>query len=155
MNAPESKPTPPDDAGLSPTSRWLYRWAGLAALGLGIVGIVLPVLPTTPLVLVAAWFFARSSPRLHRRLLEHPRFGPLVRDWEAHGVIRLRAKLLATAVIAVLVGIMLSGTGAPGWTKLLTLALVAWGLTYVWTRPSRPPGDEEAGTAETRAADGS
>ena len=124
--------------------RWAYLAGGWGFLALGLVGVVLPVLPTTPFVLLAAWCFSRSSERLHRWLLEHRTFGPLVRDWEAHGVIRLRAKLLASAVIVPLVGWMLLGSDAPGWTRWLTVALVVWGLGYVWTRPSRPPGGETA-----------
>lgn len=128
-------------------ARWAYLAAGWGALAAGFVGIFLPVVPTTPFVLVAAWCFSRGSERLHRWLVEHRRFGPLVRDWEAHGVVRLRAKLLATAMIVPLVAVMLLATDAPTWTKVLTVVLVAWGLAYVWSRPSRPPGDEPPSSA--------
>jgi len=120
--------------------RWAYLAGGWTFLALGAAGVVLPVLPTTPFVLLAAWCFSRSSERLHRWLLEHRTFGPLVRDWEAHGVIRLRAKLLATAVIVPLVAWMLLASDAPGWTRWVTVALVVVGMGYVWSRPSRPPG---------------
>lgn len=122
----------------SPSSgRWLFASAGWGALALGAVGVVLPVIPTTPFVLVAAWCFARSSERLHRRLLEHPTFGSLVREWEAHGVIPLRAKALATAMIVVVVGFaVLSGDLSLG-IRVATAGLAAAGLLFVWSRPSR------------------
>jgi hypothetical protein len=107
-------------------------------LGTGIVGAFLPVIPTTPLILVAAWCFSKGSDRLHRRLLDDPRFGPMVRDWEGHHVIRLRAKLLATGMIVPLVGWMTFFTDAPVWAKVVTILLVAYGLTFIWTKPSEP-----------------
>ena len=59
-------------------------------------GVVLPLLPATPFVLLSAYCFARSSPRLHGWLLAHKLFGPLIRNWEQHRAISPRAKLLAT-----------------------------------------------------------
>lgn len=109
------------------------------ALALGTIGVFLPVLPTTPFVLVAAWCFSKGSKRLHRRLLEDPRFGPMVRDWELHGVIRLRAKLLSAAVMVPLVAWMVVFTEALWWAKALTVLLAGVGLGFVWTRPSSPP----------------
>lgn len=102
------------------------------------IGVFLPVIPTTPFVLLAAWCFSKGSKRLHRRLLEHPRFGPMVRDWEGHGVIRLRGKLLSTFVMLPLVAWMAAFTDAPGWTKWATVLLAVVGLAFVWSRPSRP-----------------
>jgi uncharacterized protein len=120
------------------TTRWLWIGGGWLALGLGVIGAFLPVIPTTPLVLVAAWCFSKGSERLHRWLLDDPRFGPLIRDWERHRVIRRRAKVLATAMIVPLVAWMVLGTDAPGWTKLVTLGLVLWGLVFIWTKPGTP-----------------
>ncbi|HNU10440.1 MAG TPA: YbaN family protein [Rubrivivax sp.] len=82
---------------------WLARlWiaAGFVALVTGIIGIFLPVLPTTPFVLVAAYCFARGSPRWERWLLRHPRFGPMVRAWRARRVVPLRAKQIAWVTMA-------------------------------------------------------
>ena len=58
--------------------------AGCLSLGLGILGIVVPLLPTTPLVLLSAWCFARSSDRLHHWLTTHPRFGLVIQNWQHH-----------------------------------------------------------------------
>ena len=128
-------PTPPH---LPTRARWAWLTGGWLALGLGTVGIFLPVIPTTPFILVAAWCFSKGSERMHRWLLEHRRFGPMVRDWENHGVIRMRAKVLATAMMVPLVGYMVLFTDAPTWTKVVTVALALVGLGFIWSKPSRP-----------------
>ena len=81
--------------------RLLWAAAGLLALATGVVGIFLPLLPTTPCVLLAAFCFSRSSTRLEAWLLVHPRFGPMIADWRAHHALPLRAKQLAWAMMAV------------------------------------------------------
>jgi uncharacterized membrane protein YbaN (DUF454 family) len=81
--------------------RMAWMLAGATALLTGVVGIFLPVLPTTPFVLLAAFCFARGSPRWEAWLLRHRRFGPLVRDWREHRAIPLRAKQLAWTMMAV------------------------------------------------------
>ena len=81
--------------------RLLWGAAGVLALATGIVGIFLPLLPTTPLVLLAAFCFARSSTRCERWLLTHPRFGPMVRDWQARRAIPRRVKHLAWVMMAI------------------------------------------------------
>lgn len=114
-------------------------WLGLGGLflGLGLLGVVLPVLPTTPFLLLAAGCFARSSPRLHGWLLAHPVFGPPIRNWEENGAISRRAKRLAVgsmaAVLALSVGLGLS------WKVLIPQALlIAVGAGFVLTRPDGP-----------------
>jgi uncharacterized membrane protein YbaN (DUF454 family) len=93
------QPTHPD-----PTrprwQRWLWLVAGGVCLLTGIVGIVLPLLPTTPFVLLTAFCFSRGSARYEQWLLMHPRFGPLVRDWRANRAVPLRAKQAATTMMA-------------------------------------------------------
>ncbi len=94
----DAKPTAAPAAGWQ---RPLWLGAGWLMLATGVVGIFLPVLPTTPFVLLAAFCFARGSPRWERWLLRHPRFGPMVRAWRARRVIPLRAKQLAWTMMAV------------------------------------------------------
>lgn len=83
--------------------RKLLLASGMVALGLGLAGLALPVLPTTPFLLLSAWLFARSSPEHYERLLGHERLGPHVRDWvERHGLrrsVKVRAILLLWAAL--------------------------------------------------------
>ena len=80
--------------------RWIWLVCGFVSMVTGIVGIVLPLLPTTPFVLLAAFCFSRGSAHYEHWLLTHPRFGPLVRDWRANRAVPLRAKQLATGMMA-------------------------------------------------------
>lgn len=96
--------------------RLLWVLAGVLALATGIVGIFLPLLPTTPLVLLAAFCFARGSTRCERWLLTHPRFGPMIRDWRIRRAIPRRVKYLAWAMMAF-------GSAIAAW---LLPARVAW-----------------------------
>lgn len=117
--------------------RGLWLAAGMLFLGLGLLGVVLPVLPTTPFLLLAAACFARSSPRLHGWLLSHPMFGPPIRNWEENGAISRPAKRLAAgsmvAVFALSAGLGLS------WKALLAqAALMGLGAAFVLSRPDGP-----------------
>jgi uncharacterized protein len=88
----------------------LWRAFGLACVGVGMVGLVVPLLPTTPFLLLAGWAFARSSARLHRWLVEHRRLGPPIADWRQGGTVSAPLKaatilsLLASVAIALLAG---------------------------------------------------
>jgi uncharacterized membrane protein YbaN (DUF454 family) len=90
----------PNAAKLGPL-RWLWLSLALLALGLGIVGIFVPGLPTVPFVLLASFFAARGSHRLHAWLHRHPAFGPMIRDWEREGSVSRRAKRIALASMLV------------------------------------------------------
>lgn len=72
-----------------------YLLLGWICIVLGGIGALLPLMPTTVFLLIAAWAFSRSSPRWHRWLREHPRFGPLIRGWEEHHAMPARAKGIA------------------------------------------------------------
>lgn len=73
----------------------LYKVIGLLFVGLAVIGVVLPVLPTTPFLLVAAGCFAKSSPRLHQKLLANPIFGPLITGWQESRAIPKKGKVIA------------------------------------------------------------
>ena len=128
---------------LDRTTRLIYFAAGWTCLVLGAVGVVLPVLPTTPFVLLAAWCFSKSSERLHSWLVGHRTFGPYIVAWERHRVIPLRAKIMATSIIVPLTIYMLLFSAAPMWAKALAVGLILWGQIYVWTKPSKPALDVE------------
>lgn len=87
--------------------RLLWLIMGYLSLGLGAIGVVLPLLPTTPFVLLAAFCFAKSSPALHAWLLQHKSFGKAIRDWQEHRAISARAKLAALAMMALALGLSL------------------------------------------------
>jgi hypothetical protein len=102
----ETAPTPPPDAvpAAKPTPRWLcpfFQALGLICTALGILGMVIPGLPTTVFLIVALWAFSRSSDRLKLWLWTHPKFGPGVRAWHEHGVIPVKAKISAITVMSV------------------------------------------------------
>ena len=77
--------------------RLAYRLAGILSLGLGFIGMFLPLVPTVPFVLLAAFCFARGNPAWEARILSDPRFGPHIRAWREHGSISWRGKLAALA----------------------------------------------------------
>ncbi|SMH34812.1 YbaN family protein [Maritimibacter sp. HL-12] len=108
---------------------------GWSALALGLVGVALPGLPTTPFLLVAAFGFSKSSPRLRAWLAEHPRLGPPIRDWSERGAISRRNKTRAVLAIGLVVVLSLA-LGAPAWVLALQAAGIAIGLGFVLTRPS-------------------
>ena len=103
---------------------------GFVAVGLGIAGIVLPVLPTTPFLLLAAACFARSSPRFHQWLLRHRSFGPIVSEWERHRAIAWRTKLWAIALMSGTLAASIVFFVRPPWLKaalaLFGVALAVW-----------------------------
>jgi len=113
--------------------RTLYLVGGFAALGLGALGIVLPLLPTVPFMILAAFCFARSSPRFGAKLIEHPTFGPHIVRWRSNGAISRRGKQAATVAFAVsaVVGLVF----APLPYGLAPLAAGLVGGVWIWRRP--------------------
>jgi uncharacterized protein len=120
--------------------RFFYLALGWLSVGLGIVGIILPILPTTPFLLVAVWAFSKSSPELAEKLRNHPKAGPYIRAWQDHGAIPVLGKVLAVTMMTV-VGIYLAGFSVlPGWAAVVAcVGMLAVGI-YIVTRPSLPPG---------------
>ncbi|MDM8165992.1 YbaN family protein [Roseovarius sp.] len=115
--------------------RFVWLGLGLLCVGLGLVGVVLPLVPTVPFLLLATFFFARSSERLHSWLLSHPQFGPAIIDWQERGAISRRAKTLATISISAVFA--LSFAMGLRQTILVVQAIVlGCVLIFLWTRPS-------------------
>jgi uncharacterized membrane protein YbaN (DUF454 family) len=84
----------------------LYKPLGFLFLGLALLGILLPILPGTPFLLLSAWFFARSSEKWHQRLLRSELFGPLINNWEQNRCISGRTKVVA------MVSMLLAGSAS-------------------------------------------
>ena len=120
--------------------RWRWAWWLLAyvSLALGIVGVVLPVVPTTPFILLAAYAAARGSQRLRDWLLAHAVMGPMIRDWNANGAVSRKAKWMATAMMAMTAAILF--LFSPRWWLAVGIT-VMMGIvaTWLWLRPE-PPG---------------
>ena len=122
------------------SARGLWLCIGLTATGLGLIGMVLPLMPTTVFLILAAYAFARSSPRLHGWLTGHPRFGPVILNWQRHGSIDRRAKLTAVTVMALTFTVSwLAGVGnVVLGTQAVVLGAVA---AFILSRPGGPKDD--------------
>lgn len=140
MTLPE-RPDVPDAPAPRPAVRFRWAWwlLAYASLGTGIVGIFVPGLPTTVFVLISAWAASRGSERLHAWLLQHPRFGPAIINWQAHGAVSRYAKWMATLTMAACAGIMLWCVPI-GWVKWLSIGSMAVVAIWLWSRPL-PPTD--------------
>ncbi len=139
------KPTPPTAAEpaeqvrehASPFVRGILIAAGTLCVVLGIIGIFLPLLPTTPFMLLAAACFARSSQRFHDWLLANRSFGPLIREWQRHRSIPYRTKVTAIVLMTLTLGVSIVFFVEPLWLRLI---LAAFGVTlavWMYRIPSR------------------
>jgi len=123
----------------SPLRRPLLLGLGLAFVGLGLLGTVLPVLPTTPFMILALWCFARSSKRFHDWLYHHRVFGPPLRQWDQHRVIPPAAKIVAVTAIAASMVYVVLFSAAPWYAIAAMGVVIAYGAWFVLTKPSRAP----------------
>lgn len=125
------------ERGIVARSAW--RALGIVSLVLGVIGIFLPLLPTTPFLILAAFAFERSSERLHNWLTTHPRFGPPIENWRRYGAISRRAKLLAmTMIIAVFaLSVILD---VAGWVLAVQAIVLIAVSAFILSRPA-PPSD--------------
>lgn len=117
--------------------RLVWIGLGLVFVGLGVLGLALPLLPTTPFMLLAAGCFAKSSPRLHDWLLTHRIFGPAILDWRDNRAIRPRAKRLAILAMAAAFGLSLA-LGLPGRVLAVQAVVLVVMGSWIWTRPDGP-----------------
>ncbi len=114
--------------------RVLLQLFGWLNVGLGAVGVFVPLLPTTPFLLVAAWAFARSSERFHEWLVTHPRLGPPITNWREHRAISRRLKLVAVASLVASLAIALAAN-VPDWALLLQVIVLTVVGGFIVTRP--------------------
>ena len=116
--------------------KWFLFVLGWISFVLGIIGAFLPVIPTTPFLILSAYLFSKSSPRFHRWLLELPMAGPALADWNDNRVIRPRAKILCLSMITLSLCTMWIYAQVPIALKIaITLILVSVGC-FVVTRKS-------------------
>jgi uncharacterized membrane protein YbaN (DUF454 family) len=117
--------------------RPLYFTAGVILVGVGVLGYILPVMPGTIFLILAAACFARSSARLETWLVNHPTFGPSVVAWREHGAIPRRIKIIAICAMAASLAVIAVARTSATWLWIAGVALVACAL-FVGTRPEGP-----------------
>ncbi len=125
-------------AMLTRAARLTWLVVGLLSLSLAALGVALPLLPTTPFILVAAVAFSRSSNRLHDWLVNHDVFGSLIDNWRRHGAISKRAKAVSVASMVVLLAISLA-TAVPTAAIVLQIIVLGAAAVFILTRPAPPP----------------
>ncbi|MGK9231213.1 YbaN family protein [Inquilinus limosus] len=127
---------------LGPTTlRLALQLFGTLCVVAGIIGLFVPLWPTTIFMILALWAFARSSPRLHNWLLTHRRFGPPLQAWERHGAIPPWAKLLAVVSLGASLALVVIAV----YSRIvvgMVAALFAVLILYILTRPNAAPGDK-------------
>lgn len=116
----------------------LFLLLGCTSLGLGFAGVFLPLVPTTPFILLSAFCFSRSSNRLHRWLLAHPAFGSLLLDWERDGAIRPRAKAWSILLMNGFLGYAVFFREASLSAKVVLLSVMFGVSAFILSRPSAP-----------------
>jgi Uncharacterized protein conserved in bacteria len=115
--------------------RIVYLSLGWLLVTIGVIGAFMPVLPTTPFLIMAVACFARSSPRLEAWLLEHPRFGKPLRDWREKGAVPRRAKIAAVVMMMISYAIFWFVTSPPALRAAIVAAIMIVPAIYVVTRP--------------------
>ncbi len=122
-------------AGKRRTNDFCYFWGvnylliilGAVSLGLGVAGMFLPVLPTTPFLLLTAWCWMKGAPRLHAWLMAHPKLGPYIRDFQEHKCISRRVKAVSVTTLWLTIALSIILV-RPLWLRIL-LAAIAAGVT--------------------------
>lgn len=121
----------------SGVKKYVYLAVGTLSLALGIIGVFLPLLPTTVFLLITAYCYERGSDRFHDWLLVHPLFGPPILDWRKNHVIRIPHKLLATAMMGVGAYFVFTSARIPFAVQAGYAVFMAGVLGFIWTRKSR------------------
>lgn len=116
-------------------SRTGFRVLAYCSLGFALIGVVLPLVPTTPFVILAAWFASKGSPAFALWLEQHPRFGPAIDQWRRRGAIPLKAKVLAWSMMATSWAMLLF-MGASGLVLAISGVFLLAVAGYMLSRPS-------------------
>lgn len=116
----------------------MYFVAGVLSLATGLLGLVLPLLPTTCFILLAAYCFSKSSDRWYNWLISHPRFGSTILNWQKYRVIRVPIKCWASTMILISIVIMWF-TPAPVFVKLGITGFLFGLILFIWRQPHEVP----------------
>ncbi len=127
----------------SRTKRWIYFAIAWLFFGLGVVGAFLPILPTTPFMIIALWAFSKSSERFQGWLYNHRIFGPPLQRWHEHRVIPAPAKMASIGAMTASLAYLILFTATPLPVLIAAAGLMAFGAWYILTKPSQVPAAEE------------
>lgn len=133
--------------------RLVYRASAYASLALGAIGLVAPILPTTPFVILAAWCFTRSDPHLAEKLYSHPRYGRSLRAWRDEGAIPAKAKAFAIGAMAASFAFTVVFAPFPA-APLVVGPILAVVAVWIATRPVPRASRDHASMGEARRRDG-
>lgn len=146
LPASERRSAPPSLKGWG-GRRLAYFCMGWLFFGIGVIGAVLPLVPTTPFMLLAAWAFGNSSRGFERWLLEHRWFGEGIKRWRAHRVVPLRVKIVSWTTMAMTFALSVSSGRLSWWALVAQAALMAYGGWFLARLPSKVPHPVAAGRA--------
>jgi uncharacterized membrane protein YbaN (DUF454 family) len=124
--------------------RHFYFVLGWLFFSLGVIGAFLPVMPTTPFMLLALWAFAKSSPRFHDWLYRHPLFGPPLQQWKRHRVIPRIAKVMSISMMSASLAYLVFFTEQAYYVSILVGLIMLYAAWFILTKPSvAPVGNRE------------
>lgn len=121
----------------------IWRSVAIVFIALGLIGLALPVMPTVPFLLVAAWAGGKGWPKLEAKLLAHPKYGPPILEWRRYRVVRRNVKIITTLMMSGGATIMMFLQTIPLWLKITIVSIMAVVAIWLWLRPEHVP------TAET------
>ena len=135
--------------------KFFWITLGWIALVLGIIGAFLPLLPTTPFLLLAAWSFSQGSEKLHLWIMTHPKLSPPIIDWQENRAIQRSIKVTATFTMLAMIGLtalFASQLAIPSWAVIIQAVILTIVAAFLWTRPEvqKNPADAEDRDGSTR-----
>jgi uncharacterized protein len=131
------------------SKRLFYLSFGWLMFALGFIGAFLPVLPTTPFMILALWGFSKGSDTLHNWLYNHPKYGATLRDWDQYRIIPVKAKLASVSMMTISGTYLVFFSSAPTIGIICAIGLMTYGAIYVLTKPSRPSATVQEDVKET------